>query len=292
MKKYTKWFPLLLLTVALFGCQSNDEVIVEVGDSTITKKDLYEKLIDYSGEAVIQEMVYSELLEQNFSVSDKELKAELDDIKKQEGIEDDEQYKQFLETISMTDDELEDNIRVSLLFEKARMAGVSVTEKDVKAAYEMEKRGVNVQHILVSTEDEAKKVAKELEKDEDFGKLAKKYSKDEATKDNNGEVGFVGLNSGMDPAFEEAALKLKVNEISEPIPSQFGFHIIKVMSEETRSYEELKGPIEERLKNEQAKTLPEVMTDLKNKTNFNVKNKEFQPYLNFEATTDTDSHDH
>jgi len=88
-------------------------------------------------------------------------------------------------------------------------------------------------HILVADEATAKIVRQALVDGEDFAKVAAQYSTDTATKDNGGDLGWFGKGK-MVPEFEAAAFTLKVGEISQPIKSQFGFHIIQVLAHEKR----------------------------------------------------------
>ena len=130
---------------------------------------------------------------------------------------------------------------------------------------------VRARHILISTQpqppapgakpdeqpkalskDEARKKAEEVlakvRKGEDFAALAKQYSDDPGSKDKGGEYTFG--RGQMDPDFEKAAFNLKPGEVSEPVETRFGYHIIKL--EDTReakfpAYEEVKAKIEQGL---------------------------------------------
>ncbi len=84
---------------------------------------------------------------------------------------------------------------------------------------------VHARHILVDDEAKAKEIAKKAKAGEDFAKLAKEYSKDAA--EDGGDLGYF-TKSQMVPEFAEAAFKLKKGEISDPVKTQFGWHIIKV----------------------------------------------------------------
>ncbi|MCA9774373.1 MAG: SurA N-terminal domain-containing protein, partial [Myxococcales bacterium] len=115
------------------------------------------------------------------------------------------------------------------------------TEDEVKARYEQDiakyrnEEQVRARHILIkiSDGDEAKartlaeSIVKRLRAGESFEKLAEKYSEDPGSKTRGGDLGFFPRGR-MVPAFEEAAFALKVGEISEPIKSDFGFHVIRV----------------------------------------------------------------
>jgi len=98
---------------------------------------------------------------------------------------------------------------------------------------------VHARHILVETEDEAKAVKAELDKGADFAELAKKKSKDPGSAD-GGDLGFF-TKEQMVPEFSAIAFALEPGKISDPVKSQFGWHVIKV--EEKRSR---KAPISSR----------------------------------------------
>jgi peptidyl-prolyl cis-trans isomerase C len=86
---------------------------------------------------------------------------------------------------------------------------------------------VQARHILVDSEEKAKEIAEKIAKGGDFSALAKENSKDPGSKDDGGMLGFFGRGQ-MVPQFEEAAYRLKKGEVSPPIKSQFGFHLIKL----------------------------------------------------------------
>jgi peptidyl-prolyl cis-trans isomerase C len=86
---------------------------------------------------------------------------------------------------------------------------------------------VRARHILVDSKDRAREVYEKLAHGSDFAKLAKEYSKDPGSKDQGGELGYFARGQ-MVPQFEEAAFRLKQGEISEPVESQFGWHIVRI----------------------------------------------------------------
>jgi peptidyl-prolyl cis-trans isomerase C len=107
----------------------------------------------------------------------------------------------------------------------------AISENLAKTLYEDRIKGmpteeeIHARHILVETEDEAKQIAEELKKGTDFATLANEKSKDPGTE--GGDLGFVGKGQLVKP-FEDAAFALEVGAISEPVQSQFGWHIIKL----------------------------------------------------------------
>lgn len=104
---------------------------------------------------------------------------------------------------------------------------------------------VRARHILVETEDEAKAVKAELDKGADFAELAKKKSKDPGSAD-GGDLGFF-TKEQMVPEFSAVAFTLEPGKISDPVKSQFGWHVIKVEEKRSRKapdFEQVKSQIE------------------------------------------------
>jgi foldase protein PrsA len=168
----------------------------------------------------------------------------LEEIKKgfvdAKGAPDEAKYKTALVQAGFTEVSLKDYIRIEeikTVVSDFVTKGVAVDDVKAKAeydknpmAYTEKPNTIHVAHILVKTETEAIAVKARLVK-EDFAKVAKEVSIEEAAKESGGDLGevpFVG--SGMDETFMKAALALKVGTISDPIQTQFGFHVIKSIS--------------------------------------------------------------
>jgi peptidyl-prolyl cis-trans isomerase D len=96
-----------------------------------------------------------------------------------------------------------------------------------------ENEQVWARHILVATEQEAKAVIERLNKGEDFGKIAAELSKDPGSGAKGGDLGWFGKGA-MVPPFEAAVYALKVGEISAPVQSDFGWHIIQLIARQNR----------------------------------------------------------
>lgn len=106
---------------------------------------------------------------------------------------------------------------------------------------------VRAAHILVDDEAKAKEIAKKAKAGEDFAKLAKEYSKDAA--EEGGDLGYFTKDQ-MVPEFATAAFKLNKGQISDPVKTQFGWHIIKVEDKRTKpvpTFEQVQDQVEQYL---------------------------------------------
>lgn len=126
----------------------------------------------------------------------------------------------------------------------------AVPDEEAKKVYDAKVAGmkpeeeIHARHILVATEAEAKEVKERLKKGEDFATVAKEKSKDPSAE--GGDLGFFSRGQMLKP-FEDAAFALKEGEISDPVQTQFGWHIIKVEEKRARKapdFEQVKAQIE------------------------------------------------
>jgi len=85
---------------------------------------------------------------------------------------------------------------------------------------------IKCSHILVPKQSESLSIAERLKKGEKFGKLAKELSVDSGSAKKDGNLGYFTKGMMVKP-FEEVAFKLQIGEISEPVKTEFGYHIIK-----------------------------------------------------------------
>lgn len=128
------------------------------------------------------------------------------------------------------------------------MQEATVTDEEVEKFYKDneeefgESNMVKASHILVEDLEEAKKIKSELDDGADFADLAQEYSSC-PSKDRGGDLGFFGKGA-MVKEFEDAAFAMEVGEISEPVKTQFGYHIIKVTDKKVEPKQELKAIME------------------------------------------------
>jgi peptidyl-prolyl cis-trans isomerase C len=131
-------------------------------------------------------------------------------------------------------------------------AKTAVTDEAMKKVYAeatkqmSEEKEVHARHILVEKEDEAKAILADLKKGGDFVAIAKEKSKDPGSKETGGDLGYFTKDQ-MVPEFADAAFKLDKGQLSDPIKTQFGWHVLKVEDKRNRpvpEFEKVKDQVE------------------------------------------------
>lgn len=133
------------------------------------------------------------------------------------------------------------------------VAKTAVTDAEMKKVYAEatkamgDEKEVHARHILVEKEDEAKAILADLKKGGDFAAIAKEKSKDPGSKENGGDLGYFAKDQ-MVPEFAEAAFKLDKGQLSDPVKTQFGWHVLKVEDKRSRpvpEFEKVKDQVEQ-----------------------------------------------
>ncbi|WP_456364189.1 peptidylprolyl isomerase [Priestia aryabhattai] len=277
MKKVIATVTLGAALVGLSACSLGNDTLVETQSGNITKNDLYNKMAETSGPSVLEQLIEEKVLRNHYSVTNKEVEAELKKAKEQ--FSTDEEFKSALENIGLKNESaLKKQIELSLLQQKAVTEGVDKSEKKLKAYYEKHKEDyetAKASHILVQDEKAAKEIKKKLDNGGDFSKLAKEYSIDTATASKGGELGEF-KRSDMVSEFSEAAFSIKLNTISDVIKTDYGYHIIKVTERTQKTFKQAKDEVEKAYLTEHAKSFQDVIQKLKSKDKVEIKDKDFK----------------
>lgn len=158
-------------------------------------------------------------------------------------------FDKLLKNQQITEEELKN--QMTLMNQSILVLEKSVGEADLKQKYDQTDKSAfttaSVRHILISTEnrsqEEAQKLANDLaarlKKGEDFAKLAKEYSDDPGSKEKGGLYENANVNDWV-PEFKEAALTLPIGQISEPVKTNYGYHVMKVENRAVASFDEVK----------------------------------------------------
>jgi peptidyl-prolyl cis-trans isomerase C len=115
----------------------------------------------------------------------------------------------------------------------------TVNVADAQKLYDQQVSGakpeeeLRARHILVESEEKARELYEKIAHGEDFAQMAKMFSRDTGSKDDGGDLGYFSRGQ-MVPQFEEAAFKLNAGDISLPVKTQFGWHLIKLEGRRAR----------------------------------------------------------
>lgn len=226
-------------SILLLSACGNSDNLVTSKSGNLTQEEFNKKLKETAGKPVLQQVMLDKILLDKYKVSDDEAKKKVEELKKQMG----DNFKAYLTQAGAKDeDDFKTKIKTQIAFEKAVKA--SVTEKEMKEYY---KPKLKASHILVKDEKTAKEIKEKLNNGEDFAALAKQYSEDPGSKEQGGELPEFGPGE-MDSKFEEAAYKLEAGQVSDPIKSSHGYHIIKLTEKkELKPFDQEKDNIRKEL---------------------------------------------
>lgn len=217
--------------------ENNNKLLAEVNGKKIYSNDVYSFMSSIEGGARFQ--------------NEEGIKVLADEMVNQEillidayktGIDKDQEFQKELKIV---EENMLKNYAMHKIFEE-----VDASDEELKAYYENNKELISpkttytASHILLDNEKKAVEVLEEIENGLEFHEAAKKYSKDPSAA-SGGSLGTFPKGV-MVPEFQEGLEKLSVGEISKPIKSQFGYHIIKldnINNEETKKFEEVKEQV-------------------------------------------------
>lgn len=259
-KKLVFVIGVLILAIGVFLslALSKDKAIAKIDGDAISKDELYDVMVKQYGAATVEQLiadkiVASEAKKQKITISDEELNKEVDKLKESYGGE--EGFEQVLASNNTTVDVLKEDLKNYLTMRKLIEPQIEITDEELKTYFDENKDSlgeaeqVKASHILIEDESTAKEIKQKLADGADFAELAKEYSTDEGSKENGGELGFFPRGT-MVTEFEDVAFSLPINEISEPVKSDYGYHIIKVEEKKEAkeaNFDESKAAIKETL---------------------------------------------
>jgi len=219
-------------------------------------------------------MLLQQALETEYKVSDKEWK---DEIKKQKEALGDN-FKPYLQQQGITEKFFDKNVK-SQMIQKKMIESLKVSDEDIAKGVERAKTEVHARHIVVKDEKTAQEVLAKLKDGGDFAELAKEYSTEPVAEKTGGDLGWFGPGK-MVQEFEDAVYSLKKGEISEPVKTSFGYHIIELLdtrkAETDKTEEEIKAQIEDGLKKVQ---FEEKLQELIKAADVDIKVDEFKTAL-------------
>jgi parvulin-like peptidyl-prolyl isomerase len=248
---------------AQYKSQEGSPPFPEAG--TAQYKQLKASIVNY---LVQNQVIADKAAEMKVTVTDKAFQERMKQIIQQVGGQ--KKLDKLLKEQNVTQPQLEQQLKAQMLqdaVQKKVYADIKVSDADVKKYFENPANeaqfnvpeSIDARHVLVKTKAEADKVRALLEADNtdaNWKKVAAEYSTDTGSKSNGGSLGNFPKGRMVKP-FEEAAFALKINEISQPVKSQFGYHVIEVTKKTegtTQTLEQAKTTIEQQLKYQKQST--------------------------------------
>jgi peptidyl-prolyl cis-trans isomerase C len=266
---YDKELKVHLERVSRQGGQTSEDQIAAL------KKDVLDGLIE-------REVLYQESQKAGIKIPDQEVDDQMVGIKKR--FTNEEEFKKALAGMGLTEEEVRMQIQRGLsirgLIDQKVAGKIVVTDEETKAYYDgnpqlfKQPAQVKASHILIKVEptaDDAAKAAARKKIEEvrqkltdggDFAELAKEYSEGPSGP-KGGDLGFFRRGQMVKP-FEDAAFSMKINEVSAPVETRFGYHLIEVTDikpEQTLAYADVKDKIAQRLKQEKIQEAAKVYVE-------------------------------
>lgn len=301
----------LVLTVT--GCGKKAELddnktAVSLKGIKITATDYYNE-IKKSNISKLVDMIDHQLFDEEYESNDEEDQAVEEQINQlKESYSDDTTFQSVIQQYFgvNSEDELEDMLRLEYKRNIAveDFVADNLTDKEIEDYYDKNIIGdIKASHILITPDvdsdatdeekekaenkakKEAERIIKKLDEGEDFAELAKKYSDDEATAKNGGDLDYFNTDD-MDENFMDAVKKLDNDEYTkEPVKTQYGYHIIlKVDQKEKPKLKEVKDSIKETLTNNKLNnnsTLHyETLMDIREENNIKWNDDELEKQYN------------
>jgi foldase protein PrsA len=289
MRYLTTTFLVAALAAVLAGCGGGGgsvpgDAVAKVGGTTITQNQFndileqakrsyksqkrkfppagtpeYQTLKNQAVQYLVQQIEFAQEADKlGLKVTDKDIAARLAQIKKQYFGGSESRYKKQLAQQGLSDANVRDSVKAQLIQEKIfkNVTGhVKVSDADVKKYYDAHQSQYgtpeqrDVAHILVKTKSLADKLYVRVKAGEDFAKLAKKYSQDPGSKNVGGKL-TISKGQTVGP-FDTTAFLLPTGNVSHPIKTDFGYHIIKalgpVKAAKTTPFAKVKSSIRQQL---------------------------------------------
>ena len=262
--------PVLLLALLVAGCGGDDgagsvpsDAVAVVGDDEIAKADFdrvldqakrsytqqkrafpkpgspdYEQLKGQIMQFLVQRSQFEQRAEDlDVEVSDEELDKRLKQVKKQYFAGNDKRYKEQLAKQGLSEEQLRSDLQAQLLSEaiyKDVTGGLKVSDAEVQKYYRshqsqyQQPESRDVRHILVKKKALAERIFQQLEGGASFAKLARRYSEDPGSKAQGGKL-TIAKGQTVGP-FDQTAFLLGKGQLSRPVKTQYGYHIIEPLS--------------------------------------------------------------
>jgi len=267
-----------LLLLVLIGALTaifllrRDPAVATVNGEKITKGELYAAMYTRVGEEALDNLITRLLIVQEgrklgLSVAEAEIDDEIQQIIQESfaGMED--QFQQALDQYGVSMETVRSDIRVNLTARKIAEQQINISDQQLEEYFNANQSEFNIsdeaeaRHILVDSLEEANEIIGLLDQGSDFAELAKERSEDPGSKDQGGNLGFFKPGA-MVPEFDEAVFSMEIGQISEPVETMHGFHIIELLDKKSGrvvTFAEVKETVRETMTERQVQGLTQEL---------------------------------
>ncbi len=253
----------LAAALAISGCSGKQEVLAKAGKFKITKEDLEKSFRSPMFESADKEFEAKKQRVEKMAEDKLIISAAYDaGLDKNEAV------------VKALDEEAAKRNRVMKALQEVVINDKigEITDAEVNDIYERYKTKVHAMHILVKDQKLADSLYAAISSGADWNALAAQFSQDPSNKDRGGDLGFFGP-AMMVKEFEDAAYALNAGEVSKPVKTQFGFHLIKLVekapNEQVQPLADMKDKLKETVKRAKAQKLAQDFVEgIKSKANF------------------------
>lgn len=270
-----------LMCLSLAAC--GNKSVATTNGGKITQTQFYNKMKNTTnGKQVLQQMILDKLLEKDYGsdVKNSQINAEINQYKEEYG----SQFSMLLEQEGMTSSQLKQNMRSKLLLREAIKHNTDFSDSMLKKQFKSFEPKVSVDQILVGNKTQAETVEAKLKAGDSFKSLAKKYSKDTATKDSSGRLTPFDNTAKLSKAFKKAAFDLDNGQYTKtPVKTKYGYQIIKMVDKPTKgTYKDHTSDLENQItdkKMNDASVVKKVVSKVLRKGNVNIQDPDLKNIL-------------
>jgi len=273
------------------SASGGDEVIATVGQASITRQQLLDRLLASYGSQTLRSLMLAEAMSEEakamrIEVTDEELDRELRWMS--QGYEDEADfYRSMKEQLGMGREEVREDARYRLLLEKLSISGVQVSPDEIDrflerhwAEFQPIKK-YRLSKIIVQTDELAKGLLERMKQGEEFEELARTFSIDEFTADQGGDAGWIESNDPFEAesVLEEASV-MQVGDIAGPLSTTHGIAIVRldgVSEVQTRSEDEIRSEARRQIALGKAAPVSEIEQALLDKYGAVIRDRTLEP---------------
>jgi parvulin-like peptidyl-prolyl isomerase len=240
MKRFFALF--VLLWIACSGNHLDDDTAALVNNEAIKKSDLVYN-VEFFPQVASNQNGLEQLHAHLNLLIEKKLFAQ---YARRQGFEQNEHVKKV--TAWVERDEM-----IKALYQQEIRDQVTISESELKEAFQKENLQVRLRHLLVQSESQARQLLQQLQNGATFEELARETFRDSTLRKNGGDLGFVSYFD-LDPALADSAFSLPAHRLSQPVASRWGYHILRVDDQRRRifagqtEYEQIRSKLEKQLR--------------------------------------------